>query len=213
RARHRPGGSVRHHARAAPAVLRALPRTGGRRRGGTGARSRRGAGLRPPAGQRAPPGGQRAGDPRPGRGRSGRAGGGAPGPHRGGQGAAAGAGRRAGAAGHRLQRLPRCRKAEPARGAPHHPGGAGRDRRPRPDRRGALMAAVIDGTLFLTTFLTLFVIMDPAGTVPVFLALTSTMTAKQRARAAIQAVAVAFGVIVAFVLFGKYILNFLGISV
>jgi len=75
------------------------------------------------------------------------------------------------------------------------------------------MAAVIDGTLFLTTFLTLFVIMDPAGTVPVFLALTSTMTAKQRARAAIQAVAVAFGVIVAFVLFGKYILNFLGISV
>ncbi|HLS62203.1 MAG TPA: MarC family protein, partial [Ruania sp.] len=37
--------------------------------------------------------------------------------------------------------------------------------------------------------------------------------AKQRARAAIQAVAVAFGVIVAFVLFGKYILNFLGISV
>lgn len=75
------------------------------------------------------------------------------------------------------------------------------------------MAAVIDGTLFLTTFLTLFVIMDPAGTVPVFLALTSTMTAKQRARAAVQAVAVAFGVIVAFVLFGKYILNFLGISV
>ncbi|WP_022917601.1 MarC family protein [Ruania albidiflava] len=75
------------------------------------------------------------------------------------------------------------------------------------------MAAVIDGTLFLTTFLTLFVIMDPAGTVPVFLALTSTMTAKQRARAAIQAVAVAFGVIVAFVLFGKYILTFLGISV
>src|SRR5699024_9151931 len=68
-------------------------------------------------------------------------------------------------------------------------------------------------TLFLTTFLTLFVIMDPAGTVPVFLALTSTMTAKQRARAAIQAVAVAFGVIVAFVLFGKYILSFLGISV
>lgn len=75
------------------------------------------------------------------------------------------------------------------------------------------MEAVIDGTLFLTTFLTLFVIMDPAGTVPVFLALTSTMTAKQRARAASQATMVAFGVVVAFVLFGKYILNFLGISV
>lgn len=75
------------------------------------------------------------------------------------------------------------------------------------------MEAVIDSTLFLTTFVTLFVIMDPIGTVPVFLALTSTMTAKQRARAAIQAVAVAFGVIVAFILFGQYILDFLGISV
>lgn len=75
------------------------------------------------------------------------------------------------------------------------------------------MEAVIDGTLFLTTFVTLFVIMDPIGTVPVFLALTSTMTAKQRARAAIQAVTVAFGVIVAFILFGQYILDFLGISV
>lgn len=75
------------------------------------------------------------------------------------------------------------------------------------------MEAVIDGTLFLTTFVTLFVIMDPIGTVPVFLALTSTMTGKQRARAAIQAVAVAFGVIVAFILFGQYILDFLGISV
>lgn len=75
------------------------------------------------------------------------------------------------------------------------------------------MEAVIDPTLFLTTFVTLFVIMDPIGTVPVFLALTSTMTGKQRARAAIQAVAVAFGVIVAFILFGQYILDFLGISV
>ncbi|WP_154793087.1 MarC family protein [Occultella kanbiaonis] len=75
------------------------------------------------------------------------------------------------------------------------------------------MNAVLDGTLFLTTFLTLFVIMDPPGTVPVFLALTSTMTAKQRARAARQAVLVAFGVILAFVLFGQGILNFLHISV
>ncbi|QOR71772.1 MarC family protein [Ruania alkalisoli] len=75
------------------------------------------------------------------------------------------------------------------------------------------MSAVIDGTLFATTFLTLFVIMDPPGTVPVFLALTSTMTAKQRAKAALQAVSVAFGVIVVFMLFGQHLLNFLHISV
>ncbi|ACQ81153.1 multiple antibiotic resistance (MarC)-related protein protein [Beutenbergia cavernae DSM 12333] len=75
------------------------------------------------------------------------------------------------------------------------------------------MSSIIDVTLFSTTFLTLFVIMDPPGTVPVFLALTSTMTAKQRARAALQAVYVAFGVIMAFTLFGQAILRFLHISV
>ncbi|MBK5250679.1 MAG: MarC family protein [Actinomycetales bacterium] len=55
--------------------------------------------------------------------------------------------------------------------------------------------------------------MDPPGTVPVFLALTSTMTARQRARAARQAVLVALGVILAFLLFGQAILDFLQISV
>jgi len=73
--------------------------------------------------------------------------------------------------------------------------------------------AWIDVGLFSTTFLTLFVIMDPLGTVPIFLALTSTMTAKQRKRAARQAVLVAGGVIVSFMLFGQAILDFLGISV
>lgn len=75
------------------------------------------------------------------------------------------------------------------------------------------MNAWIDVGLFSTTFLTLFVIMDPLGTVPIFLALTSTMTAKQRKRAARQAVLVAGGVIVSFMLFGQAILDFLGISV
>lgn len=75
------------------------------------------------------------------------------------------------------------------------------------------MTAWIDVGLFSTTFLTLFVIMDPFGTVPIFLALTSTMTAKQRKRAARQAVLVAGGVIVSFMLFGQAILDFLGISV
>lgn len=75
------------------------------------------------------------------------------------------------------------------------------------------MADVLDVALLSTTFLTLFVIMDPPGTVPVFLALTSTMTAKQRARAALQSVSVAFGVITAFTLFGGAIIRFLGISI
>ncbi|MCB2176321.1 MAG: MarC family protein [Actinomycetales bacterium] len=54
--------------------------------------------------------------------------------------------------------------------------------------------------------------MDPPGTVPIFLALTGTMAAKQRHRAARQAVAVAFGVIVSFALFGQQLLAYMHVS-
>ncbi|MDO5700905.1 MAG: MarC family protein [Bowdeniella nasicola] len=74
------------------------------------------------------------------------------------------------------------------------------------------MSAYLDVTLFLTTFLTLFVIMDPPGIIPVFLALTSTQTAKQRRAAAAQATLTSFGVMLVFTLFGRSILDFLQIS-
>jgi multiple antibiotic resistance protein len=70
------------------------------------------------------------------------------------------------------------------------------------------MSEVFDPRLFVGVFVTLFVIMDPPGTVPIFLALTSPMTAKQRKSAA----TVAFGVILAFALFGQSILNYLHVS-
>ncbi|MDO5721450.1 MAG: MarC family protein [Actinomycetaceae bacterium] len=66
---------------------------------------------------------------------------------------------------------------------------------------------------FLTLFTTLFVIMDPPGSVPVFLALTSRMDRERRHRAAFQAAVTSFAVIVMFALFGQYILSFLQISV
>ncbi|AEG43607.1 MarC family protein [Isoptericola variabilis] len=69
-----------------------------------------------------------------------------------------------------------------------------------------------DVVVFTEVFVTLFVIMDPPGTVPVFLGLTSTMTAKQRNRAARQAILVAFGVIVVFAVFGQQVLHYMGIS-
>ncbi|HLS48412.1 MAG TPA: MarC family protein [Actinomycetaceae bacterium] len=75
------------------------------------------------------------------------------------------------------------------------------------------MNDVIDLHLFATTFATLFVIMDPAGTVPVFLSLTATHTAKERRHAARQATLVALGVIVVFTVFGRYIFELLSISV
>jgi multiple antibiotic resistance protein len=65
---------------------------------------------------------------------------------------------------------------------------------------------------FGEVFVTLFVIMDPPGTVPVFLALTGTRSAKERARMARQAVFVSFCVIVAFALFGQTLLDYLRVS-
>ncbi|GAA0295006.1 multiple antibiotic resistance protein [Kineococcus aurantiacus] len=66
--------------------------------------------------------------------------------------------------------------------------------------------------LFGESFVTLFVIMDPLGTVPIFLGLTASFSPAQRSRAARQAVIVAFGVIVAFAVFGQRILDYLHIS-
>lgn len=74
------------------------------------------------------------------------------------------------------------------------------------------MNAWVDGQLLAEVFVTLFVIMDPPGTVPVFLGLTGTMTAKRRNRAARQAILVAFGVIVTFALFGQQVLDYMNIS-
>jgi multiple antibiotic resistance protein len=74
------------------------------------------------------------------------------------------------------------------------------------------MAAVLDTRLLGSVFVTLFVIMDPPGTVPIFLALTSSMTARRRVRAARQAVAVSFGVIIAFAVFGRALLDYLHVS-
>lgn len=74
------------------------------------------------------------------------------------------------------------------------------------------MDAVLDAQLLGSVFVTLFVIMDPPGTVPIFLALTGSMTARQRVKAARQAVAVAFAVIIAFAVFGRALLGYLNIS-
>ncbi len=71
---------------------------------------------------------------------------------------------------------------------------------------------MIDVQLFISVFVTLFVIMDPPGTVPIFLALTRSMTHAQRGRAAWQALAVAFGVIVGFAMFGQQLLTYLHVS-
>jgi len=66
---------------------------------------------------------------------------------------------------------------------------------------------------FAETVVTLFVIMDPIGTVPVFVALTAQRTPAQRRWAAVQSAAVAGVLVVAFALFGRFVLDYLNVSV
>jgi multiple antibiotic resistance protein len=72
---------------------------------------------------------------------------------------------------------------------------------------------VFDFAVFGSLFLTLFVIMDPPGITPIFLALTSGRPAKIQRKMALQAAAVAFGVITVFGICGQQILDYLHVSV
>ncbi|MBA6433164.1 MarC family protein [Streptomyces sp. DSM 41524] len=72
---------------------------------------------------------------------------------------------------------------------------------------------MFDVAVFGSLFLTLFVIMDPPGITPIFLALTSGRPAKVQRRMAGQAAAVAFGVIAVFGIGGQQILDYLHVSV
>jgi len=65
---------------------------------------------------------------------------------------------------------------------------------------------------FWEAFVTLLVITDPPGIVPVFLGMTARRPVAERNRLAWQAAIVALGVIVAFALFGRSILAYLGVS-
>nr|WP_300143997.1 MarC family protein [Propionicimonas sp.] len=75
------------------------------------------------------------------------------------------------------------------------------------------MGQFFDAELFLTTAVTLWVIVDPPGLLPVFLGLTNSLDARQRRRAGDRASLVAFGVIAVFALFGRQILDYLQVSV
>jgi multiple antibiotic resistance protein len=74
------------------------------------------------------------------------------------------------------------------------------------------MGSILDATLFTSAFVTLFVIMDPIGTVPLFLSLTGSYAPDQVRRAARQAVLVSFLVISVFAFFGQRILAYLHVS-
>ena len=70
-----------------------------------------------------------------------------------------------------------------------------------------------DTTTFGTVVVTLAVIMDPVGNVPLFLGLTGGRSNKKRRKLAWQAVLVSLGVISLFAVLGQQILSYLGIGI
>ena len=70
----------------------------------------------------------------------------------------------------------------------------------------------MDPGFALSAFVTLFLVIDPIGMAPLFLALTSGMDKARRRAIAIRACAIAFGVLTVFGLFGNAVLEGMGIS-
>jgi multiple antibiotic resistance protein len=75
------------------------------------------------------------------------------------------------------------------------------------------VSAVFDPKVFGEVLVTLVVIMDPVGNVPLFLGLTGGRTNRKRRRLAGQAVLVSLLVISLFAVLGQQILAYLGIGI
>jgi len=69
-----------------------------------------------------------------------------------------------------------------------------------------------DTTFLVTSFVTLFVIIDPFGLAPFFVAITQGMSARRRRSVALRAVMVGGGVLFLFSIFGESVLGFVGVS-
>jgi multiple antibiotic resistance protein len=70
----------------------------------------------------------------------------------------------------------------------------------------------MDTTLLITAFATLFVVIDPIGLTPLFVALTQGADNAHRRSVALRASTIGFGVLLLFALFGEAVLGFIGIS-
>ena len=64
----------------------------------------------------------------------------------------------------------------------------------------------------LREFVTLWVVIDPIGTVPVFLAATAGLKSAQRRAVALRATLVAAGILLFFLIFGQFLLEAMSIS-
>jgi multiple antibiotic resistance protein len=64
----------------------------------------------------------------------------------------------------------------------------------------------------IATFLALFPIVNPFGGIPTFFALTSNFSVPERNRTAYKTAFYVFAILVVFLFFGRFVLNFFGIS-
>lgn len=71
----------------------------------------------------------------------------------------------------------------------------------------------LDLDAFGTTFVTLTVIMDPIGIAPIFMAVTRRLDPPARRAAAIRATVAAGSLILGFAVAGRFLLDYLGVSV
>ncbi|WP_299783105.1 MarC family protein [uncultured Roseobacter sp.] len=70
----------------------------------------------------------------------------------------------------------------------------------------------MDTAFFITAFVTMFVVIDPIGLAPLFVALTQGMTTAARRRIALRATLIGILILLAFAAFGEALLSFIGIS-
>lgn len=70
----------------------------------------------------------------------------------------------------------------------------------------------MDSAALITAFVTLFVIIDPIGLMPLFVALTQGVDAATRRSIALRACLTAFAILALFAFFGEAVLGFVGIS-
>jgi multiple antibiotic resistance protein len=70
----------------------------------------------------------------------------------------------------------------------------------------------LDAAFLITAFVTMFVVIDPIGLTPLFVALTRGRTDAARKRIAYRATLIAVLVLLAFAAFGEAVLSFVGIS-
>ncbi|WP_140419404.1 MarC family protein, partial [Sphingobium sp. Z007] len=66
--------------------------------------------------------------------------------------------------------------------------------------------------LFISAFITLFVVIDPPGCAPIYASLTNGASHAQRRSMAIRAVGIAAAILFVFALWGKQLLGTLGIA-